>query len=215
MGNFYDTLKTTTGGDRTALPPSEPKRPYRDLKIVKALTDKVLDSGATRHTLLVGSESVNGTAFLKIDLYPYTLHPAAIALAFKAEEAAISSGETTAADIDALRAKFQEDGLRKAKLAAGDNDDETALTENALAKTENILTGIRINVGNIINLQKNAKQTVDPASWTPESSVGTVFTGNVKAGLNESSEVGGVYAPSTPKAATTATPTKVTELATA
>lgn len=180
--------------ERTTLPPSEPKKPYKDLKVLKALDPKEIANGGTRHSFLVGSETVNGTAFLKVDIYPYTLHPASIALATKKEEKFIDDGLTTAADIDAMRAQFQQEGARKAKDAAGDNDDPTALEANALAKTENILTGIRINVEKIIGLQVSAGQEPDPTNFTPESVVGAVFSGNVQpGGLGDSTEVKGVY----------------------
>ena len=80
------------------------------------------------------------------------------------------------------------------KVLAANTPDES-VAEATEATYQKLLTTVRINVGNIINLQKAAGQEVNPAGWTAESSVGTVFSGSVKPGLGDSAEVGGVYAP--------------------
>lgn len=203
--SFYTDLNTGSGGERIALPPTEKGKPYKDLFVIKPVGEaKTLKNGATRHTLLVGSKSVDGTAFLKIDLHEYTLNPATIAIAFKAEESAISESATTAADINAIRGHLTDEAARLVREA---NTPEELYTEAVTKQVENLYTTVRINVGTIINLQRAAGQTPDPSKFTPESVTGATFTGSVKAGLGDASEISSVY---TPKSVTTPKPELVT-----
>ena len=208
-----------TGGtaDRTPLDPGQ----YGDkskpgLEIVMYIdspkASKKLENGSFRHSLLVAaiapsreSQKVNGnathplgdipagTAFMKIDLRDEWLHdePVALAMGEQWVEKAIASG-IPKDNFDRAVAYFRQQAT-DACLAK--NTPEDQLEEAVSKQYENILTQIRINVGQVFRLQDWAGKPWDP-QMDLHLLAGTRFAGRIaKSSLagSDGSEVASVY----------------------
>lgn len=202
---FYGNLKTNSGGSKVPLAVGK----YTDLEIVHDLGAKeTKDKGLYRHSLLVASDSQDGTAFLSIQRKEQWSHPAVVAIAFTTDKQdvigeAIKSGEVTQQQADEANQWLASEIM--AKLEAANTPAEAR--DEAFAKAlENLKTQIRIALGQLFRLQdwKNGDETGahrDPAGDI-SSLVGVKFAGTVKEGLNGSVEIGGIAQYKKPAAAT-------------
>src|SRR5579864_676998 len=90
--------------DKTPLPVGR----YDDLEIVShgisAKKDDAKDPALDRHWFLVASDSVDGTAFLYLNLKPQWQHPAVLAIVFNAVESMVNSKEITVDDVEKANA---------------------------------------------------------------------------------------------------------------
>lgn len=206
--SFYGSLKTNSGGSKVPLPVGK----YQDLEIVYDLGAKeTKDKGLFRHSLLVASESEEGTAFLSIQRKEQWSHPAVVALAFTTDKQdvigeAVKSGEVTQQQADEANQWLASEAMAKVEAANTPDDAKDEAFKKAL---ENLKTQIRIALGQLFRLQdwKNGDETGahrDPAGDI-SALVGTKFAGTVKEGLNGSVEIGGIASYKKP-AATAAKP---------
>jgi hypothetical protein len=177
MAFNYSKYSTNTsgGGDKAPLPEgaytSNPKarnKAGNSLFIIKKLAARALDSGATRHSFLVGSDDAHGTAFLKIDLQDYWLTPEACALAFGKKDKENpdpfqlepeDAVELDADMIHAVQSRITDDAHGKVQAA---NTPPEAAAEAVEKAIHNTLLQIQINVGTIFRLQDWAGVERDP-----------------------------------------------------
>lgn len=198
MSFNYGKLNTGSGGgsgDRSPLPAgkyiSNPKPKDKaevqgeSLSLLKLLAPKTLKDGATRHSFLVGSDWVQGTGFLKIDLQDYYLTPEACALAFGKKPKNGSQfhvdpadmADLSSAHLEAIQNRITDDATSKVIAANTPPEVQADAIETAI---HNTLLQIQINVGTIFRLQDWAG-----IERNPQGDLGlleqTVFEGAVKA----------------------------------
>lgn len=179
MSNQYDGLNAGYSGPRVALPPDKYGNSASPaLRVVSYIGARgTKDPDLTRHSLLVaGTNGVDGTAFLAIQLKKAWLTDEAISLAFNKGEPLPT---TTAQNVATAKQFFVEDAVATLKRNNTPADQVTpALIESTYDK---IMTRIRIDVGTIFRLQ----------DWmgverNPQVSLGTLvgadFSGEVEAG---------------------------------
>lgn len=198
MSFDYNQLNVNGGsssGDRSPLPSGKyignPKPKDKDsvqgaaLSIIKLLAPKELKDGATRHTFLVGSNYVNGTAFLKIDLQDFYLTPEACALAFGKKDKNNTDPFQLPADtagldptvLEATQNRITEVATEKVIAANTPAEAQHDATETAI---HNIMLQIQINVGTIFRLQDWAGLDRNPQGDLSQLEQ-TQFEGAVKA----------------------------------
>lgn len=188
MSNWYSKVDVSSGGgERTELPegaytanPKARNRVGDSLFLIKRLDPKPVGDGhVTRHTFLVGSDGVRGTAFLKIDLREWWLKPEAIAMALKKRDAEIAPEVVQHLDTDMLAAiDAQIRHEAEDKVTAANTPDE-AFADAVETAIVNTLLQIQINVGTIFRLCDWAGVERDP-NVDLGSLEGTTFQGAVK-----------------------------------
>lgn len=174
---------------------SEQKEPltkgkFNDLKVIKYWG--VTQKDHNRHSLSVVSQSRDGFASMYIQLEPDWLQDGVIVLAMgeDAVKQAVDAGEVTTHDI--TRAHNVINKLVAQKLEAA-NTPEEARDEAFDTAKRNILTQIKINVGQVWRLQEWAGLPLNEHADLSQL-VGTVFAGRVEE-FNGKLSVKDVYKP--------------------
>jgi hypothetical protein len=205
----YNVGSGGSGGDKTPLPVgkyiSNPKPKDKaevagaGLTVAKYLGGKALDvtvtdsegsrkkvpGPVTRHTFLIASDHVKGTAFLKIDVQDYFLTDAACALAFgkKPKDGGpfwVDPADAAELDPTVLTATQAMIESEAAEKVANANTPDEAVADSVNETIHKILQQIQINVGTIFRLQDWAGLARDPQGDLGQLE-GTEFEGAVKA----------------------------------
>jgi hypothetical protein len=185
--NEIATFQNTGSGDRTPLPIGKfgtAKVP--GLKVVKVLASKAHPflPDTESHSYLVAAvdgKQFPGTAFLTIDVRPYTLTNPAVAIAYpEFKEKLIAAGLTTEAEIESfnesLRTLAEQEVVAKHQKVGSE---EPASPEELDGKLKNLTIEIQKALGNIFALQVWAGQTPG-IDVDFEGFGGTEFSGTTK-----------------------------------
>jgi hypothetical protein len=150
--------------------------------------------------IVVSTNGVDGTAFLKFNLQPWMLTPDAVALAFgeKAIAEFITDGTGTEGSIAATRTAVTSYARGRVELA---NTPSELVEEQTAEQVKSVLDQIRINVGQIYRLQDWAGTGRDETrgldSLTGIEFAGAIETSNfVKSDgtKDDTAEVKAIYA---------------------
>jgi len=198
--SFYDLVNTggNNTGERIALPAGKyGTSKEAGLKVVKYLSSKPSknDPELVDHGYLVASDNEDGTAFYHLRVKAWWLHDSVAALAFTSDKqdmvaSAIAEGKATQTEVDSA-IKILEAIAHGKVIAANTPEDKV---DEAVATTyKNLLTQIRIAIGEVFRLQ-DWKGVPRSLEFDPASFDGVSFSGVVEPGYSAgTSEVRSIY----------------------
>jgi hypothetical protein len=198
--NIYDSANLGSGftGERIALPAGKygtSKEP--GLRIVKYLGSKSSrnDAELVDHGYLVAAEAEEGTAFMHLRVKSWWLHDAVYAIAFTSEKhnavaEVLAAGRVTQDEIDNARKVVET--IAGGKVIAA-NTPPDMVDEATATAVKNLLTQIRIAIGEVFRLQE-WKGIPRSLEFDPASFDGISFSGVVEPGFTAgTSEVKSIY----------------------